>query len=226
MTIVDVYTSKKRMDANFTIDNFIPDGDLCKTVWRQATWINFDQDVFTEAAYPQAKTEVAALWTSHSLYFAFRCKYTMLNVYDGEDPVKERWELWNRDVVEVFINPEPDRISHYYEFEVSPNNQWIDLEIDKSKDPFYDPVWASGFTHAVCVNAQHNYWTCEMCIPVAPMGAHEVLLGTEWRLNFYRADGPGDNSQRRLISWCSIPEGSTFHTPERFGLIRFVKSPQ
>ena len=47
-----------------------------------------------------------------------------------------------------FSNPQPERITHYYEFEVAPNNQWIDLEIEKTKTPFNDAAWNSGFSHA------------------------------------------------------------------------------
>ena len=43
------------------------------------------------------------------------------------------------------------------------------------------------------------------------------------RINFYRADGEGDDSQRRFMSWSTIPEGKSFHVPTRFGEIRFVK---
>ena len=51
-------------------------------------------------------------------------------------------------VLPNFVNPEPARVNHYYEFEVAPNNQWIDLEIDKDKTPFNDAKWNSGFDHA------------------------------------------------------------------------------
>ena len=72
------------------------------------------------------------------VYFAYRCKYTTLNVYEGKDPSKDFWTLWDRDVVEIFLNPQPEHMQHYYEFEVAPNNLWIDLEIDLDKKPFDD----------------------------------------------------------------------------------------
>jgi alpha-galactosidase len=223
MTSTNNYFISERMDCKFIRKEFSPDGDLSKTVWNNASWVMFDHDVYSGGPYPQAETRVAALWTTHSIYFSFRCKYSSLNIYEGEDPTQERWELWNRDVVEVFINPEPDRVFHYYEFEVAPNNQWIDLEIDKTKDPFYDPVWASGFEHATRIYNKSRSWTCEMRIPIASMRVREILIGSEWRVNFFRADGLGDDSQRRLLSWIMIPGGTTFHTPTHFGLIRFVE---
>ena len=222
-TDIGSYMSNQKIHSMFTSQDFTPDGDLGKMLWRNVEWVKFDRDAYGGPAYPQAETAVAALWTDHSIYFAFRCKYSILHIYEGEDPAKERWELWNRDVVEVFINPEPRRVTHYYEFEVAPNNQWIDLEIDHSKSPFYDPSWASGFEHATRVNVDSHYWTCEMRIPLVSIGVRQVRAGDNWRVNFFRFDGLGDDSQRRSISWVSIPGGNTFHTPTRFGLIDYLK---
>ncbi len=217
------YTSRVRITARSAAQDFVPDGDLKKPAWREVQWATFDHDMSGRHTYPQSETRVAGLWTAAYVYFAFRCKYTTLNVYTGEDPAKERWELWNRDVAEVFINPRPARINHYYEFEVAPNNQWIDLEIDKDKDPFNDAAWDSRFEHATQVDAKDRVWTAEMRIPVKAMGVESVRVGAEWRVNFYRADGTGDDTQRRFLAWSTIPQGHTFHVPSRFGVIRFVK---
>ncbi len=167
-------------------------------------------------------TRVASVWTPDSVYFAYRCSYITLNCYEGESAAEKKWELWNRDVVEVFINPQPDRFHHYFEYEVAPNNLWIDLEIDLLKTPFHDAGWISGFQHATTLDEDSRIWTCEMRLPVASMGVPRLVPGTEWRLNFYRADGPGDDSQRRFMNWSPLPEPiPTFHQPASFGIIHF-----
>lgn len=217
------YTSNDQLESQFLLKDFTPDGNLEKDAWEEADWVRFNHDTSGRHAYPQSETKVAALWTPMHLYLAFRCRYSTLNIYQGEDAAKERWELWDRDVVEVFVNPQPDRVNHYYEFEVSPNNQWIDLEIDNTKTPFNDAGWNSNFAHATRVDSRNHVWTCEMRIPASSMGVRQVQPGDEWRINFYRADGPGENSERRFMSWSTIPEGKSFHAPTRFGLIRFVK---
>jgi hypothetical protein len=218
-----LYTSNASIVATFLPQDFVLDGDVSKQVWRGTEWVEFEHDMSGQRQFPEALTRVAALWTPKQLYFAFWCKYSMLNIYGGEDVTKERWELWDRDVAEVFINPEPQRVNHYYEFEVAPNNQWIDLEIDKDKTPFNDAAWDSGFEHATHIDAKKHVWTCEMRIPVASMGVNEIHQRSEWRVNFFRADGLGDDTKRRFMSWSTIPEGKTFHVPTRFGLIRFVE---
>ncbi len=130
------YSSPMVAIAKGAEKDFTPDGNLSKETWKRAEWVKFEHDVSGQSNHPSAATRVAALWIDRYVYFAFWCRYDSLNVYEGEDIVKERWELWNRDVAEVFLNPQPERISHYYEFEVAPNNQWIDLEIEKKNNPF------------------------------------------------------------------------------------------
>jgi hypothetical protein len=217
------YTSHLRTESKSSSEDFVPNGNLDKEVWRRAMWKSFDRDAFNSKPFPESKTEVASFWTTAYVYFGFRCEYATLNVYQGEDPAQERWELWNRDVVEIFANPDPERVNHYYEFEVAPNNQWIDLEIDLDKTPFNDASWNSGFEHATRVDAREHQWTCEMRIPLRALGVEAISPNAAWRINFFRADGPRDDHQRRFLSWSPIRGAKrTFHAPTNFGLIRFV----
>ena len=217
------YTSNARIISKFSPVDFVPDGNLQKEVWKTADWVRMDHDMSGQKHYPQSETDIATVWTPHYVYFAYRCKYTELNIYKDVDPAVEKWGLWNRDVVEVFINAQPERVNHYYEFEVSPNNLWIDLEINKDQSPFNDANWDSGFDHATRIDPEHHTWTAEMRIPVTALGAKEIYAGAEWRLNLFRADGLGEDHQRRFMSWSTIPEGGTFHVPTRFGIIQFAK---
>ena len=169
---------------------------------------------------PGVNTRVAVAYTGSRLYLAYRCQYFEMHCYQGEDPSRERWLLWDRDVVEVFVNPFPQRMNTYWEFEVAPNNQWIDLAIDLDRDPVTDARWDSGFAHATRVDEDKREWTCEMSIPVTSMGVASIRPGMEWRINFYRCDGVGDIRQRRLLAW-SPPLGDSFHIPSRFGTILF-----
>jgi hypothetical protein len=203
--------------------DFVPDGNLGKPFWREAEAVYLDQSPVGSCTHPDVITRVASVWTPDSVYFGFWCSYVSFNCFEGESTSHKRWELWNRDVVEVFINPEPVRFHHYYEFEVAPNNQWIDLEIDLQKDPFHDAGWNSGFEHATALDQFRRVWTCEMRLPVSALGERKIHAGTEWRLNFYRADGPGDDHQRRFMCWSPLPEPiPTFHQPASFGIIRFT----
>ena len=219
------YLSKSQFISTSVARDFIPDGNLEKPVWRDAHWVKVDHDPFKRVALPQSATDIASHWTARYVYFAYRCKYTTLNLYKGKEPDKDFWTLWDRDVVEVFLNPEPDRMKHYYEFEVAPNNLWIDLEIDLDKSPFNDATWNSGFEHATHIDASTHVWTCEMRIPVGHMDNTKRLnSGAEWRVNFFRADGPGDDAHRHFLSWSPVyNKTDSFHAPWSFGVIRFVR---
>jgi hypothetical protein len=215
------YSSDAEVEARRTKD-FVPDGDLSKKVWKRATWVEFDHDMSGRTTFSNSATRVAVAWSDDALYFAFKCKYDALNVYQGEDVSKERLGLWDRDVAEVFLNPRPEIITHYYEFEVAPNNQWVDLEINKTKDPFGDANWNSGFAHATKIDARNHIWTAELRIPLNSIKVASIRPGALWRVNFFRAAGFGGDKQRLFLAWSTIPEGRTFHVPSRFGILRFV----
>jgi Carbohydrate family 9 binding domain-like len=217
------YNSDVRIDAQRAAVDFTPDGNVSNEVWKAAVWVAFDRSMSGQANYPEQATRVASLWSDQYIYFAFSCRYDALNEFEGEDISKERWELWNRDVAEVFLNPQPERQLHYYEFEVAPNNQWIDLEITRGEKPNHDASWNSGFEHATRIDAKHHIWTAELRIPLASMGISKSKPGAEWRVNFFRAAGKGNDPQRKFLAWSTIPEGTTFHVPSRFGILRLAK---
>src|SRR5215469_10974727 len=216
------YSSSVAAETKHSSTDFVPDGDLSKPAWKHAKWVEFDHDASGKSHYPEVTTRVASVWTETHIYFAFSGSYDSLNIYEGEDPQPERWRLWERDVVEVFLNPQPERVNHYFEFEVAPNNQWIDLEIDKTKDPFNDASWNSGFEHATRIDAEHRVWSAEMRIPLAAMNVKDPGPGAQWRINFFRAAGKGSDDHRKFLAWSVIPEGKTFHVPTRFGILKLV----
>jgi len=218
------YLSSVETIATYSANDFAVNGNLSKAVWKHAKWIAFDHDPTGKTENPPLKTRVAAVWSARYVYLAFSGRYESLNVYEGEDISKERWGLWNRDVVEVFVNPQPERMSHYYEFEVASNNQWIDLEIEKAKTPFNDPSWNSDFEHATKIDEENHFWMAEMRILLSSLGVEKIHDGDLWRVNFFRTAGHGGDEKRTFLAWSLIPQGGTFHVPNRFGILRFVKS--
>ena len=216
------YVSDMQLLAKRSPMDFVADGDPSKPSWKHAQSVEFDTDASGKSHFPEISTRVASVWTERHIYFFFWCRYDSLNVYQGEDPKVERWQLWDRDVAEVFQNPQPERVNHYYEFEVAPNNQWIDLEIDKTKNPFNDASWNSGFEHATRIDAKNHVWTAEIRIPISSMNVRAVRPGAAWRVNFFRAAGEGGDDRRNFLAWSIIPEGKTFHVPTRFGILGLV----
>src|SRR5258708_17870863 len=216
------YASDMKLQSKRSVIDFLPDGDSSKPSWKQAESVEFDTSASGKSQFAASSTRVASVWTATHIYFLFSCRYDSLNVYQGEDPKVERWQLWDRDVAEVFLNQQPERVNHYYEFEVAPNNQWIDLEIDKNKNPFTNAAWNSSFEASTRIEAKNHLWIAEMRIPVSSMSVSAMHPGAEWRVNFFRASGKGGDDRRKFLAWSIIPEGKTFHVPTRFGILPLV----
>jgi Glycoside hydrolase 123, catalytic domain/Carbohydrate family 9 binding domain-like len=217
------YVNDNRIISTFSPKDFMPDANLQKAVWKNAKWVHVEHDMNGKKLEPQSAMDIATVWTPHYIYFAYHCKYTTLNIFKDADPNAEKFGLWDRDVVEAFINPQPERINHYYEFEISPNNLWVDLEINWAQPPATDADWDSHLDHATHIDPKTHTWNAEFRIPVASMGVKELYAGAEWRLNMFRCDGPGEGQQRRYLSWAVVPHGRSFHQPTAFGIVQFVK---
>jgi hypothetical protein len=108
-TQTTTYTSDVHIIAKRAAADFTPEGNLNNQAWKDANWVEFSHGMSGKANHPEQATRIASLWTDKYIYFALSCKYDALNVFEGEDLSKERWELWNRDVAEVFLNPQPER---------------------------------------------------------------------------------------------------------------------
>jgi hypothetical protein len=199
--------------------DYLPDADLFKAAWQDASRLTLVDTENPQRSHPGAHTAVAVRWSQEHIYVAFWCHYTDLNLYLGEDSGRKRWELWKRDVAEVFLTPFPEAPNLYWEFEVAPNNLWIDLAIENFKSVHLDAGWNSGFAHATSIDDRSKLWTCEMRIPAVSLGIPQIECGREWRINFFRCDGLGNDSQRRFLAWSPTFQ-LNFHVPERFGWLR------
>lgn len=189
------------------------------SAWENALQIRFDADWQGRNADPLRETEVRLLWTPESLYVRFQARYRTITVYPDSEPDGRRDLLWDRDVAETFLQPDPSAARSYKEFEVSPNGFWIDLNIScgKKRD------LRSGLIRRVSIDEKNKQWTAELSIPMKSLTAqfdpHAV-----WRANFYRVEGPAE--PRFYSAWC--PTGTpqpNFHVPEAFGQLVFIESP-
>ena len=165
-------------------------------------------------------TEVRSRWTATNIYFLFVCPYHQLSLKPNPDTAHETYELWNWNVAEVFIGADFEDIKHYKEFEISPHDEWIDLDIDLH-NPHHEQGWKwnSGFEHAARIDEQKHVWFAAMRIPFTVLKSQPIQTGTTFRVNFYRTEDSGENAKE--IMWQPVMS-DTFHVPERFGLLRLV----
>ena len=107
------------------------------------------------------------------------------------------------------------------EFEVSPQGEWIDLDIDLANPHHEDGwVWNSGFAVAARIDLAKKIWYGVMGIPFAALDDRSSAAGKTFRINLFRSQGPPPN--RIHVLWRPTMS-DTFHVPEHFGLLRLTK---
>ena len=189
--------------------------------WNEAQPVYLEVDNWGKAV-PNHRTEVLSRWTKNNLYLLFVCPYQELNLKPNPHPKTETYQLWNWDVAEAFIGSDLHNIRRYKEFELSPQGEWIDLDINLN-NPHHENgwVWNSGFKVAARIDRKNKIWYGAMRIPFAAIDPHAPMAGSTFRINMFRMQGraPGTKS----IVW-QPTMSQTFHVPERFGRLQLVDS--
>ena len=185
--------------------------------WQLASPAFFCADWQGRNPDPARQTEVRLLWTPSTLYLRFVCRYRELFVFEDSNANGRRDQLWERDVAEVFLQPDPSRTRFYREFEVAPNGFWIDLDIF----PGGLSDLKSGLQRSVWLDRDSRVWAAELAIPTKSLAA-TFDSAAVWRVNFYRVEG--SREPRFYSAWqpTRTPEPN-FHVPEAFGSLRFAE---
>jgi len=199
----------------------LPDADGFPTLssWELAAPLRFSTDWQGKNADPERETEVRLLWTPESLYLRFRARYRVITVFLDAEPNGRRDQLWDRDVVEAFLQTDPTHLRRYKEFEVSPNGFWIDLDIGSGEK--HD--LKSGLRRRVILNEAAKTWVAEIALPMKYLVERFDPAAT-WRVNFYRVEGAAE--PRFYSAWQPTrTPAPNFHVPEAFGELVFAPSP-
>lgn len=186
--------------------------------WNQAQPIRFDWDWRGENGDAERETEVRLLWTPEMLFVRFRCRYRLLTIFSDSEPNGRRDHLWDRDVAEMFLQPEPANARRYWEFEIAPNGMWIDLDISPAgrRDP------QTGMHSQVALRQTEHLWVADLALPMSVV-ARRFDPSAEWRVNFFRVEGASE--PRFYSAWqpTKTPQPN-FHVPEAFGRLRFERA--
>lgn len=181
--------------------------------WAEASSICFCHDWCGSNEDPQRETQVRILWSFNSLFIQFQCRYRELFVYEDQDNRKD--ELWLRDVAEAFIQTGTDEIGNYREFEISPNGDWLDLDIAPGRKTHL--TWS--IESRVLVNPNTKTWTAEMAIPMSKL-APAFHPGEIWKINLFRIEGSEPN--RFYSAWQPTHTvKANFHVPACFAELCF-----
>jgi hypothetical protein len=166
---------------------------------------------------PGPPTEIRSRWTNHHLYLLFVCPYTELNLKPDPMTTAETPRLWNWDVAETFIGSDDTHIGRYKEFQVSPQGEWVDLDIDRDDQKAQlGAAWNSGYSVRARIDRERRIWYGLMRIPFTSIDTRPPERGRELRIGLFRISG---TEPRERHTWRPTG-GATFHTPEAFGTLR------
>ena len=128
-------------------------------------------------------------------------------------------QLWDRDVCEIFVAPDPSQPERYFEFEAAPTGEWIDLALHwkpDSRETDWD--FHSGMSAGAQIGkdqviiAMRSPWDDWI---------HKPQRGERWRANLFRCVGSGKD--RGYLAWQpTLAPEPAFHIPQAFGGLVFV----
>jgi len=79
------------------------------------------------------RSEVRSRWTQDYVYFLFIGSYQSLYLKPDPDTASETYRLWEWDCFEVYLGADFENINRYREFQMSPQGEFLDLDIDAAK---------------------------------------------------------------------------------------------
>jgi alpha-galactosidase len=202
--------------ASYVAEAVLLDAAHPAAAWEGASSITFCSDWQGANADAARETQVRVLWSERYLYLKFDCRYRELYWFEDSDANGRRDHLWERDVAEAFLQPEPARERIYREFEVSPNGMWIDLDVF----PGGIADLKSGLRRSVALDERAQTWSAELAIPMKALTAN-LDPAAIWRANFFRVEGKQE--PRAYLAWqpTHTPQPN-FHVPSAFGRLRFA----
>jgi dienelactone hydrolase len=205
------------------------DGKLDERDWQRAPGVG-------DFGFPWPKegekeqTVAKILWDDTNLYVSWYAhdKHISASVTQRHGPVSKD------DCVEIFLSPNPDEVKNYYTFEINA----IGTMLNRARTDWWTgpPNWEpEGVQYRTSFHGlpkkeespEDSYWIVEAAIPLKNF-MHDAANtpphdGDRWRLNLQRLGGI---TNAQSSTWSPLPEGvRSFHTPEAFGWVRFVKSP-
>jgi hypothetical protein len=205
------------IESQYAAKDFDLTADPSSPEWAKAPRVLVDRDYFGEPI-AGAATEVRSRWTNDHLYLLYSCPYDQLNLKPDPTPATETPKLWSWDVAEAFIGSDFEHIARYKEFQVSPQSEWVDLDIDRENPKGQQGMaWNSGYTVKGRIDADKKIWYGEMRIPFRAIDARTPEKGRELRIGLYRIAGTAPKKQH--YAW--RPTGqANFHVPQAFGMLR------
>lgn len=194
---------------------------LNNEAWDRAASVSIENYWSGKKAPTGRQFKARLLWSKEALYVRFEGNQAEpLIVSKTPELSNKTVGLWDRDVCEIFIAPNRADRNKYFEFEVAPTGEWVDLSIQWApKKRKTDVEYSSGMESAVFVEAEKIVMAIK--IPWKAFGK-TPKSGDIWLGNLFRCVGHG--ATRGYLAWQATKTARpNFHVPSKFGEFEFVK---
>jgi hypothetical protein len=204
----------KHIKSDFSIT------DLDNKAWKQASEVEIGTFWNGEAAPAGRRFRARLLCSDSALYVRFEAAQSEpLTISDKTNLTRKTMNLWDRDVCEIFIAPDRSKPNKYFEFEVAPTGEWIDVGIEVLPDKrISDWEYSSGMQSSARI--EKDKVVMAVRIDWKALGK-TPNPGDTWPGNLYRC--VGRDPDRGYLAWRpTLTKTPAFHLPERFGEFVFV----
>lgn len=204
-----------RIKADFPI------GEFKNKSWEKAEEISIEKYWSGENAPLGRHAKAKLLWSEAAFYIRFEANQSEpLIVSDAPNLKSKTRGLWERDVCEIFVAPEQDEPRKYFEFEIAPNGEWIDLAIHQLPERRETDFEYDSGMQTVARIEKDKVW---MAIKIEWQAFGKAPQANEvWRGNLFRCVGAGET--RGYLAWLpTLTKVPGFHVPEKFGEFEFSK---
>ena len=203
------------LKKDFPIDEFN------NKAWEKAREISIEKYWSGENAPVGRHAKARLLWSKTALYIRFEANQTEPLIISDKPNLKTKTRgLWDRDVCEIFIAPDKNEPRKYFEFEIAPTGEWIDLAIHQMPDKRETDWDYNSEMQSKAVIEKDKVW---MAIKIEWKAFGKTPQANDvWRGNLFRCVGAGKT--RGYLAW--QPTGTPkpgFHVPEAFGEFEFTK---
>ncbi|HXQ72529.1 MAG TPA: carbohydrate-binding family 9-like protein [Pyrinomonadaceae bacterium] len=193
--------------------------DFESAIWQKCEPVTIAHLWSGEPAPVERQAEVRICWSDEALHVRFvGNQHEPLIVSPEPKTNRKTLGLWDRDVCEIFVAPNPENPSRYFEFEAAPTGEWVDLGIVlASEGRLTDWDYKSGMS--VSATVEETRIKVVLSIPWSasiPKPNPKDL----WLVNLFRCVGP--EAPDRYLAWrpTRTPEPN-FHVAEAFGSLVF-----
>ncbi len=199
-----------------------PVQELDHKSWKKAEKVKVTKYWSGEDAPKGRHFSAKLLWSDSAVYVRFEANRGEPLVMSEKPNLTTKTKgLWDRDVCEIFLAPKREEFRKYFEFEIAPNGEWLDLGIHQTPEKrITDWDYSSGMKSAARIEKDKVIMAIK--VEWKAFGVDAPKAGDVWLGNILRA--VGKDPTRGYLAWSpTMTKEANFHVPEKFGEFEFVK---